>query len=353
MRGASDQFEFLGAFNTTSKNADEKWQPILLSEYGVCGAQDYPRFLRHFEQLGKEHAADAALFRKKMDAFEADWKKWRLDECWARPEDYFAESQRIQAKLALNDYNAWMANPALIGDFNSTQIVDAWFHGCGITSYFRELKPGMADAFNDMAMPVRWCLFVDQVNVYPGATVHLDAVLVNQDALKPGTYPVRFQVVGPKVNRQLDTTIQVEVPSAGNEAPFARSVFTHDLVAAGPAGPYRFLATFQHGAAASGGEAEFYVGDKAGMHEVPAEVVLWGGDRQLATWLKDRGFRFRDSLTPTQTTREVIVVSGKPATADTAAAFSELARRIARGSTALFLTPETLVEETYARNPEG
>ena len=48
-----------------------------------------------------------------------------------------------------------------------------------------------------------------------------------------------------------------------------------------------------------------------------------------------------------------MLVSGKPASADTAAAFSELARRIARGSTALFLTPETLVEETYARNPEN
>jgi hypothetical protein len=327
MRGGSDRFEFLGAFKTTCKNADEKWQPILLSEYGVCGAQDYPRFLRHFEQLGKEHAADAALFRKKMDTFEADWQKWRLDECWARPEDYFTESQRLQAKLALTDYNTWMANPALIGDFNSTQIVDAWFHGCGITNYFRDLKPGMADAFNDMATPVRLCLFVDQGNVYPGATVHLEAFLVNLDALKPGTYPVRFQVVGPNVSLHLDTTLPVEVPNAGGSEPsFARSIFIQDLVAAGRAGRYRFLATFEHGAAAGGGEAEFYVGDKAGMPEVPAEVVLWGGDQQLATWLKDRGIRFRDSLSPTQSAREVIAVSGKPQTAEIAAAFSELAR---------------------------
>ncbi len=352
MRGASDRFEFLGAFNMGSENSEE-WKPLLLSEYGVCGAQDYPRFLRHFEQLGKEHAADAALFRKKMDAFEADWQKFRLDECWARPEDYFAESQRLQAKLALTDYNTWMANPTLIGDFNSTQIVDAWFHGCGITTYFRELKPGMADAFNDMASPVRLCLFSDQMNVYPGATVHLEAYLVNLDALKPGTYPIRFQVVGPNVSRQLDTTIQVEVPDAGHEPAFARSIFTHDLAAAGPAGRYRFLATFEHGAVAGGGEAEFYVGDRAGLPEVPVEVVLWGGDQQLAAWLKDRGIRFRDSLSPTQTAREVIVVSGKPATTDAAAAFRELARRVARGSTALFLTPETLVEETYPRNPEN
>ena len=43
--------------------------PILLSEYGVCGAQDYPRFMRNFESLGEEHAADARLFREKLDRF--------------------------------------------------------------------------------------------------------------------------------------------------------------------------------------------------------------------------------------------------------------------------------------------
>jgi hypothetical protein len=348
MRGENAKLKFLGVVPTNPNNADEKWQPMLLSEYGICGAQDYPRFLRHYEQLGKEHAADAALFRKKMDAFEADWKKWQLDECWSRPEDYFAESQSVQARLALTDYNAWMANPAMIGDFNSTQITDAWFHGCGITNYFRELKPGMADAFNDMAKPVRWCLFADQANVYPGATMHLDAVLVNHDALKPGTYPVRFQVVGPKVSQQFDTTIQVEIPSVG-ELPFARPVFSHDLVLDGPPGRYKFLATFQRGAAAGGGEAEFYVADKNAMPDVPLELVLWGGDERLAAWLKDRGFRFRDSLTPSQTARELIVVSGRAPAVGAAAAFSELARRIARGSTALFLTPEMLVEETYAR----
>lgn len=209
MRTATSNFGFLGDMPKT-KLSESSLPPVLLSEYGVCGAQDYPRFLRHFEQLGKEHAADAVLFRKKMDLFIADWQRYKLDECWARPEDYFKESQRNQAKLAANDYNAWSANPALIGDFNSTQITDAWFHGCGITNYFRELKPGMADAFSEMGAPVRWCLFVDAVNVYRGARVHLEAVLVNRDSLQAGEYPVRVQLVGPRVTRVMDKTILVK-----------------------------------------------------------------------------------------------------------------------------------------------
>jgi hypothetical protein len=89
MRTATTDFDFRGTATPQVKSAASSPPPVLLSEYGVCGAQDYPRFLRHFEQLGKENAADAVLYREKLDLFIADWKKWRLDECWAQPEEYF------------------------------------------------------------------------------------------------------------------------------------------------------------------------------------------------------------------------------------------------------------------------
>ena len=356
MRNPRSEFNFNGTLAEPQvkeqMNSAENWKPVLLSEFGVCGAQDYPRFLRHFEQLGKEHAADAELYREKMNAFDADWKKWKLDDCWPRPEDYFAESQRVQARLVLDDYNAWQANPALVGDFTSTQITDAWFHGCGITSYFRELKPGMADALNDMAMPVRWCLFVDRVNVYRGATLHLEVFLVNHDALSPGTYPARIQVVGPQATRHLEITVQIEIPKPdGREVPFSRPVFSRDLVVTGPPGRYRFLATFERGAAAGGGEAEFYVGDTEGMPEIATKVVVWGDDRQLAAWLKSRNIPFSQSLAPTQAARELIVASGRQSARSAPQAFSELAQRIARGSAVVFLTPETLLDGPFTGQP--
>ena len=343
MRSAISIFDAYGVTPET-KASGSRPPPVLLSEYGVCGAQDYARFLRNFEQLGKEHAADAALFRKKYDLFLADWNKYKLDECWAQPEDYFAESQRNQAKLAGGDYNAWNANPALIGDFNSTQITDAWFHGCGITNYFRELKPGMADAFSDMGAPVRWCLFVDGANVYRGAKVHLEAVLVNRDVLKPGEYPVRFQLVGPRVTRVMDTTITIKVPEQ-SEPPFAQTVFAKDVVVDGPPGIYRFLATFQRGAAAAGYQAEFYVNDPTTMPQVP--VVLWGKDEALSAWFKSHSVQVRDSLAPTQSERELILASGTPPSDDKVAVFSELARRVARGSAVVFLTPNTLLDAPF------
>ena len=324
-------------------------RPMLLSEYGVCGAQDYPRFLRHFEQMGREDAADARLYREKLVQFMADWKKWRLEECWLRPEDYFAESQRVQAKLAWHDYNAWMSNPAVVGDFTSTQINDAWFHGCGITNYFRELKPGMADAYNDMAAKVRLCLFAEGVNVYRGSAVRLEAALVNLDALKPGRYPVRLQVAGPKLARVFERTIEVHIPEAGGgiEPPYALPIFAEDVRIDGPAGRYRFLATFERGAAAGGGEAEFFIGDPAKMPVVSREITVFGQDAELRAFLTSKGIHFTEFVPGEAREREAILVSGNPP-AEAGAAFAELHRRIAAGSFAVFLTADTLLDTPEA-----
>ena len=202
----------------------------------------------------------------------------------------------------------------------------------------------MADAFSDMGAPVRWCLFVDGANVYRGAKVHLEAVLVNRDALKAGEYPVRFQLVGPRVTRVMDTTITIKVPGQ-SEPPFAQTVFAKDVVVDGPPGIYRFLATFQRGAAAAGYQAEFYVHDPATMPQVP--VVLWGKDEALSAWFKSHGMQVRDSLAPTQSERELILASGTPPSDDKVAIFSELARRVARGSAVVFLTPNTLLDAPF------
>ena len=204
----------------------------------------------------------------------------------------------------------------------------------------------MADAYTDMAAKVRWCLFVDPVNVYRGSKVRLEAVLVNLDALKPGEYPVRVQVVGPGMTRPLDKTIIVEVPEAsdGPEPPFARPVFDEALTVDGPEGRYRFLVTFERGAAAGGGDVSFYAGDAAQMPAVRAEIVVWGQDAELAALLSGLGIRTRSYREANQEAREVILASGAPPSPGRAEVFAELARRMARGSTVVFLTPTTLME---------
>ena len=126
----------------------------------------------------------------------------------------------------------------------------------------------------------------------------------------------------------------------GAELPFVLPVFAEELPLDFPAGRYRFLASFDRGAAATGGEAEFYVADPAELPKVEAEVVLWGEDPSLKKWLTERGIRNRDFTPAPPSGREVILAGVRPPAPGGAAAFRELACRIARGSTAVFLTPE-------------
>jgi hypothetical protein len=211
--------------------------------------------------------------------------------------------------------------------------------GEGLWTTFREMKPGTFDAVFDGFAPLRWCLFAEPLNAYRGSKIRLEAVLANEDALRPGEHPARLIVVGPGPTRLLDRRITVTIPE-GKELPFAIPAFAEDLVADGPPGEYRFLAAFEAGGAAAGGEAVFHLADPKEMPPVAAEVVLWGVDPDLERWLAGRGIRARPCSKEPPASREVILASGAPPGG--AEAFRDLARRIARGSSVVFLTPATL-----------
>ncbi len=70
------------------------------------------------------------------------------------------------------------------------------------------------------------------------------------------------------------------------------------------------------------------------------EVVLLSQDADLARWLNTHGIKTVPYAPGRQTAREVILASGKPP-ADPAAVFPDLARRMARGSSVIFLTTDT------------
>jgi hypothetical protein len=80
------------------------------------------------------------------------------------------------------------------------------------------------------------------------------------------------------------------------------------------------------------------------MPPVPVEVVLWGQDQDVAAWLTRNGLRVRDFAPENQQARQVILALRDAAAPGGAHAFAELARHIARGSTAIFLDPRVLAQ---------
>ncbi len=315
--------------------------PLFISEYGIGSACDLVRLVRLYEQAGKSEAEDGRLYRLYRDQFLADWDRWKMSEAFDRPEDFFAQSNARMAGQRLLGLNAIRANPAIVG-YSLTGTLDQGMTAEGLWTTFRELKPGTADAMFDGFAPLRWCLFVEPVNVYRNTPVRLEAVLANEDALAPGDYPVTLQVVGPRQNRIFEKQIMVRIPnrSTESEPPFAIPVHSDAVTLDGPAGKYRFIAAFQRGAAAAGETVEFYMDDPATMPKVEFPVVVWGEDPALVQWLSGHQISTKPFSPTDPRTREVILVSDKAPTPGGVIAFRPLLERIAQGSSAIFLCPE-------------
>ncbi len=336
------------------RTLDSSGLPLFISECGIGSAIDLMRTVGWYEQVGKPDVEDAQLYRSWRDQYLADWQRYRLHEVFGRPEDFFKQSMARMAGQRLMSVNAVRANPACIGH-SITGTLDQGMTAEGIWTTFRELKPGTTDAIFDVWAPVRWCLFAEPLNVYRKQPVKLEAVLVNEDALAPGEYPVRLQVIGPNLTRVFEKTVTVQIADSGAkpEPPMVQAVFQEDVIVDGPPGKYRFLATFERGAVACGEEIEFSV--DVAPDEMPAvepEIVLMSSDTQLATWLTDHGIKNRPYRIGESTSREVILCCGQP-TAEPAQLFPDLARRMARGSSVIFLTTDTYAQgsETTAWLP--
>ncbi|MDP7620234.1 MAG: glycoside hydrolase family 2 TIM barrel-domain containing protein, partial [Dehalococcoidia bacterium] len=268
--------------------------PYFMSEYGVGSAIDLIHAVKHFEQLNASYSEDCQDYMAKRDLFLADWDHWDMAEAFDRPEDFFAQSLGKNAAHRLVGINALRANPNIVG-YSLTSTFDPTTSGEGLWTLFRELKPGMVDAIDDGFAPLRWCLFVEPMNVYRHTPAKMEAVLSNEDVLLPGEYPVRIEVFGPNCDRVLERHVTVTIPPSerGSEPPYAMAVFSEDVVIDGPEGEYRLTATFERGGAAVGGEAAFSVVDPVQMPTVEAEVVLWGDDPELVTWLSEHDIRHR------------------------------------------------------------
>ncbi|MDR2705558.1 MAG: hypothetical protein LBC02_07240 [Planctomycetaceae bacterium] len=324
---------------------------MFLSEYGIGSSIDLVRTVRFYEQFHAEHLEDAAFYQQLLKQFEADWQKWKLEEVFGRMEDYFAATITKMAKQRTLGLNAIRSNPKLVGH-SLTSAAGAIGIGEGLTTLFREMKPGTTDAIIDAWAPLRWCLFAEPVNLYRGqkVKVRLEAVLANEDVLSPGRYPVKVELFDSNEKRFLLRNFEIEIPkqeSGTEKPPFAISYFDETIPADMPSGKYRFVVSFEKGATATGGSTEFFVFDSREMPPVESKIRLWGNDTELATWLTEQGIANEKYSDDTINPKDIILVGRVPVgqtAEEKTQAFAKLATQIEAGSVAIFLCPEVFRE---------
>lgn len=328
------------AIYKTLRELNGEGLPLFVSEYGIGSSEDLCRLARHYEALGKTYVEDAVTYRSFLDAFLADYSRWGLDDTFACPEDCFRLCLSKMGHLRLLGIDAMRANPNIVG-YSLTGTQDQGLTAEGLTTTFRELKPGTVDALYEAFAPLRMCAFAQPVNVYRGGTVHLEAVLSNVDVLKPGEYPLRVQLVRPDGTRVFDkrVTLTVPTPPEGGENAFAIPAFDEQVVVDGPSGGYRFLATLEQGGAATGGDAELRCYDAAEMPRVTATVARFGEDAGLDTWLAEHGIAAQPLEGVPAGDAPILIAGACP---QHEAAWQALWQRVEAGATAVVLTPGSL-----------
>lgn len=316
-------------------------KPVFLSEYGIGSLFNTIHEYHMFEQDGaRTDVPEAVLIRSMADNLVADWERFGMDEVYAFPEDMLRESQRLHARQRLLGFDLIRSNPNICG-YNLTGMLDHAITGEGLWTYWREWKPGIVDVLSDGWSPLRWCLFCDPLHGYAGRTFKIEAVLANEDVLNPGIYPVRLRVIGPRgVVWEKTTVVDIPAPEDGQDGPLAVPVLCEEVVFDGPAGVYEFAARLERGGSPAGGRLKFHVADAANLPRLQQSVALWGIDDHVERWLQAHGVTCQPFEAAALEHNQVILVGDLSAQAEDLNGWQTLARRIAQGSTAVFLSPQ-------------
>ncbi len=316
----------------------EDSKPVFLSEYGIGSMMDVIHEVRMYEQAGvREDAEDYVLMRSMADHLADDWKRFGMEVVYPDPETLLHESQALMARHRLLGFNLIRSNPRICG-FNLTGMLDHGMTGEGMWRFWRDWKPGAFDALNDGWASVRWCLFVEPLHTYVGRPITLEAVLANEDVVRPGTYPADFRVWGPNgLAWKRQANVQVVNPPDGLDGLLAIPVLKEQVQLSGPGGTYN-LKPYVQGIAPPEASWEFYLSDPASLPTVNARVSEWGLPAAAASWLQAHGATVSRFASEAPSTRELILVGDVSANSQ-ASDWRQLVERLARGATVIFLSP--------------
>lgn len=315
-------------------------KPVMLSEYGIGSMMDVVHETRSYEQHGcRDDLEDYRMLRAMAVRLAEDMARWGMQDAYPFPQELLVDSQQRMARHRLYGFDLVRSNPKICG-FNLTGMLDHALTGEGMWKFWRAFKPGSMDALQNGWWPVRWCLFADPWHAYAGRPVRIEAVLANEDVLAPGRYPVRFRIVGPRGiawERCVDAVLPEPAPD--DDPPLAITVLDEQVTLRGPSGTYRLVADMER-AAPLNRSVEFHLSDPAEFPDAARRALAWGLDAGARQWLASRGVECGDLGGVPQSSREVILVGDLSKVPVPASAWVEMARRVARGSVAVFLSRE-------------
>jgi hypothetical protein len=326
-----------------SGKTNKSGQKSYISETGLCFPIDLPSELGDYQLAGKENSEDAVYFKRQYDKFLNDWKKFGLDECWASPHDYISDAYRTAVSIREIAESAIRSNPFVVSYTPTNGVADA-VAGESMATNFRRIKPELIAPVIESNEKLRWCLRTEPQSIYSGDSIWFSISISDLDVLPSGVYHVSVKVLDPSNHPVAERKTDFVVTESGSGiATFAREICNEKIRVSGPEGKYLLLVALDKGATVPCGEISFYVSNPSMMPRLPAEVTLCGNDPVVCSWLIQHGVKVASLNGHKAAKRELIVIAGsKPDSCD----MPEIASRMARGSTVVFLSATTLGDET-------
>ncbi len=330
---------------TMMRTLGEGGKPVFLSEYGIGSMMDVIHEARMYEQAGiPADAEDYVLVKSMADRFAEDWKRFGMGVVYPLPETLLNKSQAAMARHRLVGFNAIRSNPYICG-YNLTGMLDHAFTGEGIWRFWRDWKPGAFDAVRDGWAPVRWCLFVQPTHIYVGRPFTVEAVLANEDAVRPGEYPARFELWGPDgVAWERQKEVRISPVPSGQEGLLAVPVLKEEVTLHGPEGVYDLVPYIERGIAPPETSWQFWLTDPASFPRIPERVLTWGVAGNVEAWLNSHEVKTLPLSATTENQRHLILV-GDVSADSSPAQWRMLADQMETGSTVIFLSPQAFRRE--------
>lgn len=313
-------------------------KPVFLSETGMGSLFNVVDEARRYYQCGaKNDLPDLAYIEGMRARLAGDWRRWKMNDAYPFLEDMLRDSYRHSVRQRRKLFDLIRSNPRLCG-YNLTGMLDHALTGEGVWTFWREFKPGIADAMRDGWAPLRWCLFATPEHGYAGQPLQLEAVLANEDVLPQGDYPVTFRLFGPAgLAWEKHSTVVITA-----DRPLATPVLSERIRVNGPAGEYTFAAAMD-GAAPLGDRLTVRLSRADALPRLTCAVTTWGIDAKTRRWLVARDVSCR-AFTPEASDDDGVLLVGQPREKHPAPYWQALAERAKRGGTVLYLSPRAFAD---------
>lgn len=257
--------------------------PALVSEAGIGPLFNVIEETKHFQQYGcRTDLEDFSWLAAQSEGLEADWKRFGLENVYPYAEIMLKESQRLSALDRRLIFDAIRANPNHNG-YSLTGLLDHGMCGEGLWSFWRRFKPEVYDTVCDGWAALRFCLFVKH-HVYSGEEFEIEAVLANENILKPGKYTADLAITGANGTVEMFSEDFDIVDDS-----FAVPVMKKNIKLNVPTGKYSLVAYLREGGSPLGNKLDFYVKNPTDLPKTNAKFYACGIEPETVRFFKERG----------------------------------------------------------------